>query len=428
MKRSKRIIERQEAVFTPALHLYYPMAISKGEGSYVFATDGRRYLDFSSGLAVLNIGHCHPHVMAALQAQLGAFWHTGGVYHNETTIGAAERLVAITPAGLDKVFFSNSGAEAIDGALKLARHVTGRQGIIAFSGAFHGRTFGAISVTTSSARYRSRYHPLLPSVFQAPYPYCLRCPLGKKIEDCALACLDYLHATLERIVAAEEVAALLIEPVLGEGGYYPALREFLQGLRSICDRHGILLIFDEVQSGMGRTGAWFAAQHSGVVPDIMTVAKGIASGLPLSAVVARRELMDRWPSGAHGTTFGGNPLACAAAIATIEVIEGERLLEKTSLSGERIIARLRQLQQEYPVIADVRGFGHMIGIELVNDLGVPDSAVCTKVIDHCLEKGIILIPCGLNRNVIRFAPPLNATEAQIDEALAVLADGVRRGA
>ncbi len=426
MKRNSHVIKRQEGVFTPALHIYYPLTITRGEGIYVVGADGRRYMDCSSGLAVLNVGHCHPHVMAAVQKQLGSFWHTGGIYHNETTVAAAERLVEIAPDGLDKVFFSNSGAEAVEGALKLARYVTGRQGIVAFSGAFHGRTLGAVSVTSSSARYRSRYHPLLPSVFPAPYPSSLRTQTGKKHVESSQFCLEYLHTMLERVVTAEEVAALLIEPILGEGGYCPAPLEFLQGLRTLCDQHGIMLIFDEVQSGMGRTGAWFAAQHYGVTPDILTVAKGIASGLPLSALVAGKDLMDRWPAGAHGTTFGGNPVSCAAAVATIEVIEREQLLEKTALSGERITARLERLQEDCPVIADVRGVGHMIGIEVVDDRGLPDSALCAKVLDYCLEKGVILISCGLNRNVIRFAPPLIATESQIDEALDILAEAMRK--
>src|SRR5512137_3039550 len=275
MTESSEIIARQERVFTPALHLYHPLVIARGEGSWVIDPEGRRYLDLSAGLAVLNLGHGHPRVLARVREQLERFVHTGGVYFNETTVAAAELLAAVAPPGLDQVFFSNSGAEAVEGALKLARYVTGRPGFIASTGGFHGRTLGAVSVTSSAARYRARYQPLLPAVYHAPYPYCYRCPYGCRQESCTLDCLDGLQELLRRIITPAEVAAVIIEPVLGEGGYVPAPAAFLAGLRRLCDEHGILLIFDEVQSGMGRTGAWFAAQHYGVTPDILTVAKGI---------------------------------------------------------------------------------------------------------------------------------------------------------
>ncbi|HEX9080520.1 MAG TPA: aminotransferase class III-fold pyridoxal phosphate-dependent enzyme, partial [Desulfuromonadaceae bacterium] len=328
MARQEEIITKYTKYFTPALHLYWPVAIARGHGAYVEGVDGRRYLDFSSGLAVLNIGHSHPRVLEAVKAQLESHVHTGGVYYSGVVADAAERLVSVTPPGLDMLFFSNSGAEAVEGALKLARFVTGRPGIIAFTGAFHGRTLGAVSVTTSTARYRNRYHPLLPGVFHAPSPSCFRCPYGSARDSCETACFENLLELLKRQISPEEVAACIIEPVLGEGGYYPAPAAFLKRLRRLCDEHGILLIFDEVQSGMGRTCSWFAADHYGIAPDVMTVAKGIASGFPLSAVVAKRELMEKWPSGAHGTTFGGNPVSCAASLATIAAIQEERLLEK----------------------------------------------------------------------------------------------------
>jgi 4-aminobutyrate aminotransferase len=256
-------------------------------------------------------------VIDAVRVQLNKYLHTGCVYYSETVASAAERLISVTPAGLDMLFFSNSGAEAVEGALKLARFVAARQGIISFTGGFHGRTLGAVSVTTSTAKYRNRYHPLLPSVYHSPYPYCFRCPFRLKQDNCDCACFDFLEDILKRQINPEEVAACIIEPVLGEGGYFPAPPIFLRKLRNLCDRHGIMLIFDEVQSGMGRTGSWFAASHYEVTPDIMTVAKGIASGLPLSAVVATKRIMEKWPAGAHGTTFGGNPMACAASLATI---------------------------------------------------------------------------------------------------------------
>ena len=425
MKKTDNIAQRAARVITPALHIYYPINIAGGKGVHVHTSSGQTYMDFSSGLAVLNIGHNHPRVLEAVRNQMLHVVHTGGIYYNETTVAAAEHLVSVTPKGLDMLFFSNSGAEAVEGALKLARHVTGRQGIISFTGGFHGRTLGALSITTSSARYRENYLPLLPSVYHVPYPYCFRCPFNRKPNVCALRCLDYLKETLERVVSPEEVAAIIIEPVLGEGGYLPAPHAFILALRELCTRHGILLIFDEVQSGMGRTGRWFAAEHYGVVPDIITVAKGIASGFPLSAVVSTPELMRRWPEGAHGTTFGGNPVSCAASIATIDVIREEGLLKKSAVIGTAVLDRLRELADEHPLVGSVRGFGYMIGIEFVLETGEPNGEACRKVLNYCLKKGLILIGCGLDRNVIRFIPPLIATEDDVNLALDIMEAGVK---
>ena len=424
MTTNVEIVAREERVFTPALHLYHPLAIERGEGSWVIDREGKRYLDLSTGIAVLNIGHNHPRVRERVAGQLDRFVHTGGIYYNETTVEAAELLASVTPPGLDMLFFSNSGAEAVDGALKLARFVTGRQGIIAFSGAFHGRTLGAVSVTTSSARYRSRYHPLLPSVYHAPYPYSYRCPMHCRPENCSLACFDALEEMLRRLITPAEVAAILIEPILGEGGYAPAPPAFLKRLRRLCDEHGILLIFDEVQSGMGRTGDWFAAQRYGVVPDIMTVAKGIASGFPLSAVVARRQIMDQWPTGAHGTTFGGNPIACAAAIATIETIRDEGLLPRCRELGERAMERLRGMRERHPLVGDVRGMGLMIGVELVEDWGKPAGAACERLLEWCRERGLLIINCGPDRNVLRLVPPLTICDDELDQALSIIDEGL----
>jgi 4-aminobutyrate aminotransferase len=416
------IIDRANRVFTPAAHIYHPVAIERGEGSWVIDREGRRYLDLSSGLAVLNIGHNHPQVQARVAEQLSRFVHTGGVYYNETTTAAAELLATVTPPGLDMLFFSNSGAEAVEGALKLARYVTGRQGIIAFTGAFHGRTLGGLSVTSSRARYRERYHPLLPSVYHAPYPYCYRCPFGCRDAGCTLACLDYLQTMLRHVITPGEVAAIIIEPVLGEGGYTPAPAAYLAGLRRFCDDHGILLIFDEVQSGMGRTGDWFAAQGCGVTPDILAVAKGIASGFPLSAVVARQELMKNWPSGAHGTTFGGNPVSCAAAIATIETIRDGHLLERCRELADHAGKRLRAMAERHAVIGDIRGPGFMIGVELVDASGRQAGAACEQLMARCLERGLIIINCGPERNIIRIIPPLTIAMEDLDLALDILDD------
>lgn len=420
----RNITDRYADSFTPALHLYWPIAIERGNGIYVEASDGKRYMDFSSGLAVLNVGHSHPQVMQAVEAQLGKYVHTGGVYYSEIVAAAAERLLSITPAGLDMLFYSNSGAEAVEGALKLARYVTGRQGIVAFTGGFHGRTLGAVSVTTSSSKYRNRYHPLLPSVYHSPFPYCFRCPFNLGADNCGHACFEYLKEILRRQIYPEEVAAIIIEPVLGEGGYCPAPAGFLVKLRKLCDEHGIMLIFDEVQSGMGRTGNWFAADHYGVTPDILTVAKGIASGFPLSAVVSTKAIMGKWDSGAHGTTFGGNPVSCAASLATIEVIERQRLLEKSSVVAEGAMKRLKKLAALHPVIGDVRGIGLMIGIEFITGSGTPNRIACQKVLDFCLGKGLILINCGLERNVVRFIPPLVTSEAECNSAMDILEEGI----
>ncbi|MDD2337094.1 MAG: aspartate aminotransferase family protein [Geobacteraceae bacterium] len=426
MKDSLDIMQRAAEVFTPALHNYYPIPVVRGEGVSVFTSDGKSWMDFSSGLAVLALGHNHPRVVAAAKKQMESLIHTGGVYFNESTVSAAEKLVSITPPGLDRLFFSNSGAEAVEGALKVARYVSGRQGILSFTRAFHGRTLGALSVTTSAAAYRMKYHPLLPSVYQVPYPYCFRCPFRQEPDSCGLCCLQDLEDTLKYKISAEEVAAIIIEPFLGEGGYFPAPSAFLVALREVCDRYGIFLVFDEVQSGMGRTGRWFASELSGVVPDILAVAKGIASGFPLSAVVARKEIMEQWPSGAHGTTFGGNPVSCAASSATIDVIREESLLEKAFSKGFQVFERLQRLSVKHPVIGQVRGHGFMIGIEFVLSDRAPDTASCKKVINYCLDNGLILINCGIERNIIRFIPPLVTNDKELDAALTIFEEGVRR--
>ncbi|MBC7964211.1 MAG: aspartate aminotransferase family protein [Steroidobacteraceae bacterium] len=417
---NSEIIDRANRVFTPAFHFYHPISIAGGQGCRITDLEGKSYLDCASGLGTLNIGHNHPRVMAAVARQLTSFCHTGGVYYNETTVAAAELLTSITPPGLNRLFFSNSGAEAVEGALKLARYVTGRQGIISFAGAFHGRTLGAISLTSSNARYRERYSPLLPSVYHAPYPHCLRCPFGCSFAGCNLDCLGYLEEMLRRYISPEEVAAIIIEPVLGEGGYVPAPTKYLKGLRRLCDEHGILLIFDEVQSGMGRCGDWFAAQVYGITPDILTVAKGIASGFPLSAVVSRSDLMDQWPSWAHGTTFGGNPVSCAAAIATIEAIQDDGLLARCRELGAAALGRLMAFQEQHPLVGDVRGLGLMIGVELVGSDGKPDGAACAQVLEECLQQGLIVINCGAERNVIRLIPPLTISDEEMGQALDIL--------
>ncbi len=359
------LIKRAKEVLTPALRIHSDIVVRKARGIYVEDRSGRRYMDFTSGLATTNTGHNHPRVIEAIKGQAESLIHSGCIFYYEPLTVLAETLARVTPPGIDMFFFSNSGAEAVEGALKLARFSSGREGIIAFTSGFHGRTFGAMSLTTSSIRYRRNYQPFVPSVYHSPYPYCYRCFFGQRPGSCSMDCFQYLERLFKHLIHPEEIACMIMEPVLGEGGYVVPPPEFLRNLRALCDTWGILLILDEVQSGVGRTGRWFASEHFGVIPDIMTIAKGIASGMPLSAVAARREIMAKWPPGAHGTTFGGNPVACAAAIATISVIEEEKLLENAASVGGYAMERLKDMKERHPSMGDVRGLGLMVGIEFV---------------------------------------------------------------
>lgn len=418
------LISRAKRLLTPSLVFHTKIVVKRAEGLYVESVDGERYMDFSSGLATTNIGHCPPKVTEAVKRQIERLIHSGGIFYYDSEIELAERLRMVTPGGLNMFFFSNSGAEAVEGAIKLARFVTGRQGIIAFTGAFHGRTMGAISLTTSTARYRRNYHPLLPSIFRAPYPYCYRCFMGQDRETCSMDCFEYLKRMLRHEIDPEEVAAVIIEPILGEGGYVVPPKDYLKELRELSTQHGILLIADEVQTGFGRTGRWFACEGFEIVPDIMTIAKGIASGFPLSAVVSTPEIMSRWSPGAHGTTFGGNPVSCVAAIATIETIEEERLLERATSTGGYALNRLKEIQGRYPSIGDARGLGLMIGIEFVKEDGSPDGELCKRVCQRCEEKGLILVECGVDKNIIRFMPPLITTQGEMEEALDIFEESL----
>ncbi len=423
--KTKALINRAKALITPALVFHTNIAAKKGRGIYVEGIDKRTYMDFSSGLATANIGHCPQEVIEAAKKQLDSFIHSGSIFYYESVVALAERLARIAPPGIDMFFFSNSGAEAVEGALKLARHVTGRQGIIAFTGGFHGRTLGALSLTASTARYRKNYHPLLPSVFHAPYPCCYRCPMGKSRDTCSLDCFEYLRRMLRHQIAPEEVACAVIEPVLGEGGYVVPPIDYLKKLRDLCAKEGILLIADEVQTGFGRTGKWFACEHFGLRPDIIAVAKGIASGLPLGAIGASSRIMKKWPAGAHGTTFGGNPVSCAAAIATIDSIEKNSLLENAVKAGRYAMERLLAMKSKYPLlIGDVRGLGLMIGIEVTNNDGSPSKKRLKKIIDRCLEKGLIIIECGIDKNIARLMPPLIVTRKEMQKALDIFEEAL----
>jgi len=414
-----KTIERAKGLLAPALVLHTNIIAKKALGVYVHGADGKRYMDFSSGLATVNIGHNHPSVVKAAKEQTERFIHSGCIFRYDSIVTLALRLKEKTPEGLDMFFFSNSGAEAIEGAIKLCRFVTKRPAIIAFTGGFHGRTLGALSLTSSNVKYRRRYHPLLPSVYHVPYPYCYRCPVGQNPESCSIECFKVLESALEHLVSPEEVACVVMEPVLGEGGYVVPPVRYVKKLRELTKRHGILFVADEVQSGFGRTGKWFASEHFGAVPDVMAVGKGIASGFPLSAVIGRKDIMKKWPPGAHGTTFGGNPVSCAAAIATIDVMEKQGLADNAKRQGDYALKRLRVLRGKFPSIGDVRGLGLMIGIEFVKKDKKPDSALLKRIMKRCEKNGLIVVECGLHKNVLRFIPPLTITTREMDAALGI---------
>ena len=406
---------------SPVMARYFERTWSHGEGHRLYDADGKAYLDFATGIATSILGHHHPRVTAAIHAQVDRLLHvTNGLGYIEPVSRLAELLAGTLPDGLDAVFFGNSGAEAIEGALKLARRATGRPAIVAFEGGFHGRTFGALSVTTSNLNYRAGHEPLLPSVHLAPYPHAYRDHGGDEAAATAAA-LAALDRMFEEVVEPASVAALLIEPELGEGGYVPAPLEFLRGLRERCDAHGILLIADEVQTGYGRTGRMWGFEHAGVVPDVVCAAKGIANGLPLGALVARRELHERWGKGAHGSTFGGNPVSCAAGVAVLETITDEGLVRNAAERGGQLLAGLAAVAARDQRVGDVRGRGLMLGIELVADRAsrTPDGARADAVIARCADEGLLLLTCGQAHNTIRWLAPLDVSAPEIDEGLEI---------
>jgi len=395
----------------------------RAEGAHVWDTEGNRYLDFTSGIGVNSTGHAHPRVVAAIQEQAGRLLFSQiNCMVPHTAPALAAELNRITPEPLNCFFFANSGAEAIEAAVKLAKKATGRSNVIAFHGSFHGRTHMAMAMTASKTLYRSGYQPLPAGVSFAPYPYAYR--LGMTEEEATRHCMRELASILHHQSSPEETAMILIEPVLGEGGYVPAPPSFLQKLRRLCDEHGILLAYDEVQCGVGRTGEWWGHTRSGAVPDMLVMAKGMASGLPIAALAAPRGLMERWPVGSHGSTFGGGTaVAAAAAIATIQTIEQEDLLENALLMGEYLLNGLQSVQSHNEVIGDVRGLGLMVGTELTRD-GRPAGQIATAVTRACLERGLMLLTCGIDRSVIRWIPPLIVSREQIDEALDIFTDSL----
>ena len=428
------IIARDEAILSPSYTRGYPLVVRRGRGTRIEDVDGNEFLDFSAGIAVTATGHCHPEVVAAAQAQTADLIHMSGTdFYYDGMPRLAERLSAVAPMpGPHRVYFGNSGAEAVECALKLARYHTGRQNVIAFLGAFHGRTMGALSLTSSRPQQKRRFAPFVPGVTHVRYPYAYRgCSGGTQAEDAfGLACARYIEDKLFRtVLPPEEVAAVVVEAIQGEGGYVVAPTIFMQELRRICDRHGILLIIDEVQSGMGRTGKWWAVEHTGVHPDIITTAKGIASGFPLSACIARADVMN-WVPGSHASTFGGNPVAIAAALATMDIIEREGMRNATVV-GTHITDRARTWLTKYPIVGDVRGRGLMIGIEIVADRTSRNAApdLRDRIVDLAFERGLLLLGCG--ETTLRLCPsllvkPEEATVAMdiLETAIATVSDAL----
>lgn len=409
---------------SPVWGRIFNFVAERAEGSYIYTTDGRRLLDFTCGIGVTNTGHCHPKVVAAIREQAGLFLHAqANIVIHQPMLRLIEELRTVVPPAIDGFFFSNSGAEAIEGAVKLARAATGKQNIIVFSGSFHGRTAGTMALTTSKTIYRAGFGPLPSGVFVTPFPYAFR--LGMTEEAASAYALEQLEYLLASQTAPKETAAILIESVLGEGGYVVPPVSFMKGLREIADRHGILLIFDEVQSGFGRTGKWFALEHYGVLPDIMTVAKGIASGLPLSGVFSRLDLMKKWEVGSHGGTYGGNAVACAAGVATIQAMREDKMIENAAERGIQLMTGLRKLQEDFSEIGDVRGKGLMVGTEFVID-GRPENAkpVVKQIVHAAEEQDLLLLTCGTYDNTIRWIPPLNVTPEQINDGLRVFGDAL----
>ena len=417
--KARALLARDVEVVSPCCPRDYPFVMSHGRGAEVWDVDGNRFLDFAAGIAVCSTGHSHPQVVKAIKDAADRFLHISSDFWHEGQIAVAEKINSLGPMGEPVLsFFCQSGTEAVEGALKLARYVSGRSRFISFLGGFHGRTMGSLAFTASKETQQKGFFSIMPGVTHVPYPNPYR-PLFVG-SDQGQAVIDYIENVLFVCnVPASEVAAILVEPIQGEGGYLVPPDGFLSGLRQLCDRHGILLIFDEVQSGIGRTGKMFASQHWDVHPDIMTLAKGLGSGLPIGLVVAKKRIMQQWKCGAHGNTYGGNPLCCAAALATLDLVEREYAANAAKV-GDYFMTRLRELQSRYKTIGDVRGRGLMIGMELVKDRDThePCKTSCHEVINRAFHRGLLLLPCG--QSTVRFMPPLMVTTSQVDEAVSLL--------
>lgn len=424
--RAQQLIKLDATFVSPSYTRAYPLVAEKGEGLWIQDVDGNRFLDFTAGIAVNATGHCHPHVVQAIKAQADKLLHMSGTdFYYTPQIMLAQKLASLTSGpDVQRVYFGNSGAEAVEAAFKLARWHTKRELNIAFFGAFHGRTMGALSLTASKTVQKRHYNPLVPGITHIPYAYCYRCAYNLTYPQCNLFCVRWVEDTLFRTtVPPEEVAAIFVEPIQGEGGYIVPPPEFHKEFQAIARKYGILYVADEVQSGMGRTGRMFAMEHFGVVPDIMALAKGIASGLPLGAMMAPAQIMD-WEAGSHASTFGGNPLACQAALATIELLENE-LMANARVQGERLLAGLRVLQTRFECIGDVRGIGLMVGAELVKDrhTKAPAADWRGRVIQRSFEKGLLILGCG--QNSIRFSPALTVNADEIDLCLSIFEETLK---
>src|SRR6202035_4790661 len=427
---AKRVLEGDDRYISPSYTRSYPLVARQGRGLVITDVDGNEFLDFSSGIAVTSTGHCHPDVVAAIQKQAGELIHMSGTdFYYESMITLAERLSKIAPMpGPHRIYYGNSGAEAVECALKLARYHTKRQNVIAFFGAFHGRTMGALSLTASKPQQKRRFGTGVPGVTHVRYPDVYRgCEGGPQdAEAFALGCARYIEDKLfKTTLAPEEVAAIFVEPVQGEGGYVVAPTIFMQELRRICDRHGILLVLDEVQSGVARTGKWWAVEHTGVEPDMVCIAKGIASGMPLGIVMTRSEIMD-WVPGSHASTFGGNPVCIAAALATLDVIEKEHLLEHSAEVGAHMLKRMASWPTKLKLVGDVRGRGLMIGVDIVKDKSTKEYAAAERdlIVEKAFEHGVLFLGCG--PSTIRLCPPLVVTKEQADVAMDVLEECIQQ--
>ncbi|MFN0050748.1 MAG: acetyl ornithine aminotransferase family protein [Planctomycetales bacterium] len=418
---ARELIETDERYVSPSYTRFYPLAVKSGRGTTLEDMDGNLYLDFTAGIAVCATGHCHPRVVKAIQEQAAKLIHICGAdFYYPPLRDLARKLAQIAPGDSPKrVLFTNSGAEAIEAAIKLARYHTRRQHIIAFYGAFHGRTMGALSLTASKVTQRRRFEPLLPEVTHVGYGNCYRCPYNLTYGSCGMECVTYLEKKLfKTTLPPEEIAAIIVEPIQGEGGYVVPPPEYHRDLKALAEKHGILYVADEVQSGIGRTGKMFAIEHWGIEPDIVCTAKGLASGLPLGAMIAKAEVMD-WDQGAHASTFGGNPVSCVAALETIALVE-EGLMQNAVLVGNYLLGRLRDLQARHPMIGDVRGMGLMIGVDLVKDRHSKETTPAERdaILQHCFRRGLVLLGCG--ESAIRLSPALVVTREEAETAVQIL--------
>ena len=425
--KARAIVARDQKSLSPSYTRDYPAVIERGSGVWLTDADGNVMLDFCAGIAVNSTGHSHPRVVEAIKRQAEKFIHYSGTdFYYEPEVALAEKLSSVSPTGKDnRVFFCNSGAEAIEGALKLARYHTGRPQFLAFIGAFHGRTMGAVSCTGSKTTQKKGFFPTMPGVTHVPYPNCYRCVFNKTYPGCKLECISYIEdVVLKTILPPEEVAAVIFEPIQGEGGYVVPPVEAVQALRALCDRHGILLISDEIQAGMGRTGKWFGIEHFKVRPDIITVAKGIASGMPMGAIVASAKVMN-WKPGAHGSTYSGNPVCCAAGLATFELIRNG-LMRNAETVGAYIMAEFKRMQRKYDTIGEVRGKGLMIGVEIVESRKskVKSHDKMEAIIHEAFKHGLLMLGCGTN--TLRICPPLVITKEEAQAGLEIIEQCIRK--